>query len=350
MIIKNNKEVLVDAIGNKNIFFDGLVNKAVDMDMKWQDDIAVYDHKNPVLRMTPDGSLTYLSSREGGYVTHNLTEYTLNQICDKAGVPASYIGKCFESEMGDLAVSNLDAWSARSKNLEKNYIVRHYNDADDADHAVLTTRYNGFSSGQIMESLHHALNDSAIAGRYEANQAFLSPDHLHVRFVDFNDPLTIGGDQLYAGFTVSSSDIGRGALVMKYFLYRFACRNGIVRAKGRLGMFRRTHLESFEDISGNLFLETLKDIDDITAMSMLQIEKSMQRKLTAKELEDYLKRAQQDLHFGKTGRENIHRLMDSVYGNTYWGFINAITEDAQRYTLTDRIASETFAGRLLEAA
>ena len=62
-------------------------------------------------------------------------------------------------------------------------------------------------------------------GRYEANQAFLSEDRVHLRFVDFNNPLPVQNDKLYSGFTVSISDIGSGALCIKYFVYRFACRN-----------------------------------------------------------------------------------------------------------------------------
>jgi hypothetical protein len=49
-------------------------------------------------------------------------------------------------------------------------------------------------------------------------------------------------------------------------------------------------------------------------------------------------------------RDNIIDLAQQRYGRTKWGLINGITEEAQKFSLDDRIAYETWGGNLLQMA
>lgn len=83
--------------------------------------------------------------------------------------------------------------------------------------AVLSDSYTPFDSYKVLKTLNNTV-DSNI---YKPSQVYLSTDRLHIRFVN-HEPLPIDNDgsPLYAGFTVDSSDVGRGSLNMKFFIYR----------------------------------------------------------------------------------------------------------------------------------
>lgn len=350
MLIQNENEVLVDVRGNANINFDTLVAQAQVMDTCWEDRIAVYDGYHPAVRLTDHATSLY-TDRRGVVHEHDITAHMLSQLCNKSGIPSEYIAKCILNGKEELAAQNFNTWAYDSPALKQDLVVKHFYDQHNADHAMVSFNYHTYNAGQALSELQEALDRPEFADRYEANQAFLSPDHMHIRFVDFNNPITIGGDTLHAGFIVTSDDIGRGALTMKYFLYRFVCKNGLVVSKGNVALFRQTHLRDFSNVGPQLFVNRLNEIDAINGEVQQNVEKAMMRRITREELEHLMKTAQQELHFGKAGKENILSLLESTYtDNTYWSFINAITEDAQRYTLSGRLASETFAGKLLAAA
>ncbi|MBO5544669.1 MAG: DUF932 domain-containing protein [Oscillospiraceae bacterium] len=346
MIIKKQPEILENLRGTHNIELDHIVDRAMDMMPNWKDHRVLDTASGFPIKLTPDLQVEFNDNYGNGY-RQDISEYAFTQMCSKVGVPASYIMKCFDREKPDLAIQNFYAW-ANDVEMGKNLLVRSY---DGICRAVLTDRYNVFDSSLVLEAIRDSVSSPQYSGRYEANQAYLSEDRLHIRFVDFNGPLQVGGDRLFPGFTVSSSDIGSGSLCIKYFLYRFACKNGIVAARGGGILFRQTHLGEFMDTGKALFMNALDKIEDLNTVATQKIQSSMNRKLFGKELEIYLEKARKELHLGKTGEENVRKLMDSTYGYTMWGLINSITEDAQRYNMLDnRMASESYGWNLLMAA
>lgn len=155
---------------------------------------------------------------------------------------------------------------------------------------------------------------------------------------------------MHAGFTINSNNVGSGAFSVKYFVYRFACRNGIVRVSNGGTLFRQTHLNSFREISSELFRDVLSKVDHLNEQTKIQIEKAAKHQLNELELDQNLTKAQRDLHFGTKGKEKIIELMNSTYDHSYWGLINSITESAQDYTLETRLEMEEWAGKQLVIA
>ena len=348
MIKKKEYETLINVRGNANVNLNTLVTRAENISSRWRDTIAVGNNKVAV-RLTPDASVAYTDCFGREYRS-DVSEYAFSQLCSKAGIPASFIMKCLETDRQELALMNYESFA--NELVDDQFLVRKYTDeqGNDTVRAILTDKYNVFDSGLVMNSIAEAVDLPQYRGRYEANQAFLNEDHLHVRFVDFNNPLPIGNDKLYSGFTVSSSDVGSGALCIKYFVYRFACRNGLVIAQGGGTMFRQTHLRQFELDGLNLFSNALEMIDTLNERVVQQITAAQNKKLDQDALDMYLAKAQTKLHIGKKGREQLAEILNTSYDMTKWGVINAITENSQSYTLEDRINAETFAGALLVAA
>lgn len=339
MILKSEKESL-SMVGTKNTGLERLTAVADEMEPKWKDYTST-----EFVHLGPDGSVIFSGHDEKGADVSkeaNITEHAFGQICNSVGVPAGYIKKCIDHNQEGLAIQNYETWAAITK--PGNLIIRTY---DDAVHAQVTSRYNVFDHSDVMHGIMDAMNDPSIRGRYEANQAFLSPDKLHIRFVDFENPLRVAGDVLHTGFTVNSNNVGSGAFSIKYFIYRFACKNGIVRIQDGGMLFRQTHLNSFREIGTELFKDIIFKVKDLDEATKKQIEAAASAKLEEVAFEQNLAKAQKDLHFGKSGKEKIIELADSEYDHTQWGLINAITQTAQDYTLDSRLEMEEWCGRQL---
>ena len=344
MILNKEFEVLENLHGNNKIVLDDLLNKAIDMSGHWVDHkVPSYGTAMPI-RLTEDAKVGFFDSNTGTSYEEDISAYAFTQLCSKAGIPASYTKKCFDNGKGDLAQRNYLEWANDEESDGKPLLVRSY---DGVTRAVLSDRYNVFDSGMVLQNLVDAIMERP---QYEANQAHLSIDRLHIRFVNFNDPLTIGNDRLHYGFTVSSSDIGSGSLSVKYFLYRFACKNGLVIVKKGGTLFRQTHLNDFANAGKEMFLEAFDKIDILNQECTDQILKAQNKILTEEELAGYITRARKELHLGKTGEESLMELVNNTYDRTLWGVINSVTENAQRYSLDERLENEAWAGNLLQAA
>lgn len=162
-------------------------------------------------------------------------------------------------------------------------------------------------------------------------------------------PLIFGNREYTPGFTISSSDVGSGSLNIKYFIYRFACRNGLVIVKNGGTLFRQTHLGDFESAGADLFMKALENVDAMNQYAADKLVCSQNKMLSQEEMNLYLTRAQKELHLGKgKAMEDLNDLLNGTYpeGNIL-SFINAITENAQKYTLETRIEHEIWAGNVL---
>lgn len=346
MIIEKKSEILENVRGTARINLDDICGRADEMALHWED-VKVYHEDTFPLELTDDCKLSY-GTRFHRY-SQDISEYGFSQLCSKVGIPAAYTKKCFDSGKEDLALENYREWAKDKKPEDNDYLIRSYNGVAEA---VLTDKYNVFGSNIVLNAVRDAVTDPKYAGRYEANQIYLSQDRLHVRFVDFNTKLNIGDPSpVYPGFVVQSSDVGAAALSIKFFLYRFACRNGIVYVKHGGVLFRQTHLGTFTDNGKGLFMEALGKIDNLNEIVTANINEASKKRLTEEEFEMYLNKAQKELHFGKSGAEKLKEIIETSYDRSLWGVINGVTENAQNNTRLDRrIEAEMWAGNMLAKA
>lgn len=341
MIIKSEKEVLANAKGKTLEVMDSYINKAEEMSFYWDEYKAVPKGSFPI-HLTDELDVSYMDA--SGYAhCGDISEYAFSQLCGKVGVPAAYIKKCFANGLGELAVHNYQEWSR--KNLsEDNLLIREY---DGVVRAVLSDRYNVFNTASVLKNLRDAVEDPRFKNRYELSQIFMDTDKLHIRFVDFDNKIRVGNTELNPGFTVSSSDVGDGSLNIKYFLYRFACTNGIVVVKNGGILFRQTHLKNFDEIGGTLFVNALENMEALNEFSARQVALAENKHLSMDEMQMYLMRAKRELHIGNKV-EKIEELLDTTYTDrNLISFIHAITENAQNYTLATRLEHEKWAGDIL---
>ena len=344
MIIKANKEILADVKGYGLSSLDEYINKADEMTRKWIDRNTMKSEQFPI-QLDDNLCATYMDN-SGCFHTSDISQFAFGQMCSKVGVPASYIEKCFNHGLPELAVHNYREWSRLSSRKDNSVLVREY---DGTVRAVLSDRYNVFNTASVLNNVRKAVSNPHLKNRYEMNQIFMDTDKLHIRFVDFNNPIRSGITDLHPGFTVSSSDVGNRSLNIKYFLYRFACRNGLVIIQNGGTLFWQSHIRNFESDGAELFETALLKIEDMNEYARNRIISAEKKRLSKDEMRMYLEKAQKELHLGKK-IEEVESLMQTTYtDNNLMSFVNAVTEHAQNYTLDTRIEQETWAGKILSA-
>jgi len=147
-----------------------------------------------------------------------LTDFAFSLLTQRIGIPSAYIIKCIDAGKIQLALNNYKSWAS---DFDRGVLVR---ESKGVVQAVLSDSYTPYDSNQIINNLQYTCRV-----KYELSAVYLSEDRLYLRFVDYNR-LSIhdkGGSDIYAGFTVDSSDVGCGALCVCFFLYRFDCCNGV---------------------------------------------------------------------------------------------------------------------------
>lgn len=350
MLIKQDFEVLVNAHGVDNCNMKQLLKTSKDMAANWNNFIIANESETTSLTQSPKQAHFNIDENFNfNYITAqnekrsvDISEFALGQLCSRVGVPASYIKKCVENGKINLALDNFQSWAADAK---KNILVREH---EGVARAILSDSYETFDSYKVLRALYNTVDDKI----YEPSQVLLSTDKLHIRFVNHNPlPIDTDGSPLYAGFIVDSSDVGRGSLNMKFFIYRFACKNGTVVSKIGGTLFRQIHAGT--SMSGGkieLFSNAFMNIDKLTDNAITLINENKKDFLKDYELNMYIEKAKRDLQLSVQSQEKLKELLDNTYDHSKWGLISSVSELAQNFTLDTRIEFENWAGDLLTQA
>lgn len=286
------------------------------------------------LRMEKNGHLSFVQGTE--MKSAPMSRFALGQLGTKIKIPAQYIENCIDSGFNTLAQLNVNTWLPKYKG---GMLLR---ESFGSIRAVLSPRYSKYDSERIL----NVVNDTIDFNEYNVKNAFISEERLHIRLVR-NDILKIEGEDLYPALFIDSSDVGRNTLVVTFGLYKFICSNGLVITKCGGTLYRQRHIgidpEEFEyGIAAGL-----KNIPMLISNAEEWVNKAIKEKMSFEAINAHLKA----MKVKEKDIAEVIDLMNTRYGgNTRWGFINGITEVAQKYTLDKREELEAAAGRLLIAA
>lgn len=334
MIIKQEFETLANVRGVDNCDLKSLVEQSRDMVKGWKN-LTVNNETGVNFSISEDMKFNYLATT-GEKRTADISEFAFSQLCTRLGVPASYVKKCFDNGKVNLALDNFQAWAG---DCDKNMLIREHNGVA---RAVLSDSYAPFDSYQVLRALNYTVSE-----RFKPSQVFLSEDRLNIRFVDYEPLATNDGSQIFPGFTVSSSDVGRGSLSVKFFLYRYACQNGLVVSSMGGTLFRQSHIgASMSESKIAVFNRAFMDLQTLSERSNELIKVNRDKHLKDFELQMYLSKARSELKLSEKSMDKLTMLIGGKYEMNTWGVINSVTELAQDFTLDTRIALESWAGDL----
>lgn len=261
-----------------------------------------------------------------------MSAFASSGLCGKLKVPTVYFNRC-AAENPQLAATNINSWLTDDS---RDFMLRTY---DGRIRGCLSASYSKFDAPDLLTALDEALG----MDNYKLKGSFINEERLHIRMVE-KEMLPIDGEDLFAGITIDSSDIGRSGLYVQFFIYKQVCTNGLIvpRSSGRL--FRQKHIGiSSEEFKEGL-LDGLTKFDEIKESSIEMIKRNKEIP-TGEEILDEIK---EKTKLTEDVVEEVIHLVDSSYDRSRWGIINGITEIAQNYSLERRLQLEAIAGEMLK--
>lgn len=332
-IIAQGFETLITNKGTEKCDFGELLERSRQIKEQWQNSIVINENGTN-FNLDKDLKFHYMTDY-GKKKEADISEFAFSQLCSRMGVPANYIKKCFANGKEDLTIQNFRAWA---NDTENNLLVR---ENDGVVRAVLSDSYTPFDSYQVLRALKYTVDFK----RWQPTQVYLSEDRLVVRFVDFTPIPVNDGSPLYLGFTVSSSDVGRGSLNAKMMIYRSVCTNGLLISSMGGTLYKQHHIgEAMSESKLNVFNKMLADIDTIGSQIVGNISTCRKETLKDYEMKMYLEKAKREMKLSEKSMEKLQDLISGTYEPTKWGIINGVTELAQDFTLETRLDMEHWAG------
>lgn len=337
-IVITQPDTLVTCKVEDGVDLSYLIDRSTEYDANWKNYI-VDNSESPHYTFTPERKLL-LKAESGITVSLDFTELALQQLCQRLGVPMAYIKRCFENKQDKLAAKNLNTWI---RGDEGGLMVR---SSEGVARGIVTSSYVPYDNARILEQLRMAMDTK----RFIPAQVHLSQDSMQIRFVDFTPlPVTDGtGSPLYAGIVLRSSSVGTASFSLRFFIYRYACTNGLIIAKMGGELFRLKHIgEAMRNEKISLFNKVFMDIDVLCEKAVDLVKANNSTLLKTYEMEAMIKGVKSDLKLSQERTERLKTIINTKYNDTRWGVVNGITELAQEFPLDTRYDIERWAGNFL---
>jgi len=264
-----------------------------------------------------------------------LSSFATGELCGKLSVPSRYFSRLVESGNKRLAADNINNWLDGDRRV---FFLREY-----GGHirGVLSGSYSVYDTPEILKTISEVFSPS----EFKMKGSFINEERLHLRLVE-KEMMNIEGEDLFAGITLDSSDVGRSGLSVKFFIYKQVCTNGLVIARSAAKLFRQKHIGiTHDDFAKGLKegLETFYTLKDKIAESIKETNKIP----VSQDVDELVEKIKEKTKLSDKAAEKVIELMNVKYAPTQWGLINGITEVAQDFTLETRLQLEEIAGSML---
>lgn len=152
-------------------------------------------------------------------LSYAVSEVAHRQIAERLNIPFKYYER-LRREYPELLDSNINGW------LERNPEKRMLRTLDGKLRAFLSDRYRRLDN---LELVDHVMPVIAEMKGCEVISCDVTETHLYLKIINKTMKSEIvPGDVVQAGFVISNSEIGLGALKVEPLLYRLICKNGMI--------------------------------------------------------------------------------------------------------------------------
>lgn len=339
----------------KNSAFECVIPKMV----RIADKIAA-DTEDLVLKRPCDNNLVMENPTEVSFrfgrdrSTYTLRPFSRHQLCHKMGMPSMYFEKLSRTQgLSQLACYNMNELfkAARSELL--------FRTVGDCLRGVLTPKYRSFDSNEILDvftdcvGVGKELNPGNLAIRGYCT----SLDVFHLRFTTVNPVKTANDKDIYMGLEITSSDVGKYSLSVRFFIYKQVCTNGMCLSIFDDDLFTQRHIGITKDGFRKGLRESVASFPILVARAAEMVNYANRIDLRNNpifnpdnQLPESLKLRelfQKYLGVGQDSLAVITGIAQQNYDTTLWGLGNAITEWAQYHEFERRKELEVKAGTLM---
>ena len=178
----------------------------------------IADTRSLVVNST-DGISTLSVSTGNDILSYSVSDVAHRQIADRLGIPFKYYDR-MRLEYPDLLDRNINGW------LQKNPEKRMLRTLDGRLRAFLSDRYRRLDN---LELVDHVLPVIAQMKGCSIESCDITETHLYMKIINRTMKAELTpGDVVQAGFVISNSEIGLGALKVEPLVYRLVCKNGMI--------------------------------------------------------------------------------------------------------------------------
>lgn len=278
-----------------------------------------------------------------------LSEWSLQQLSQKLGVPSVYATKMADAGKRDLFVQNFESWIT-SHHAGKEYLVRTYNNTV---RGFLSDSYFPTDMDLVLPTIREGLQRTNM--NFAVQKGIVNPEYANIRFVS-DRPVMVGDDPHFTGISISTSDVGRASLKLEFFVYRSACTNGMLFGKHGGELFRKKHTN--KNLTEKTYFmaemdKSLKDLDTLVLTAENMLREATTYKLTDAKMDEIINTYKRFAGVGQATADNITSMVRArmdAYDKvepTLWSVSNAFTEVAQDFHIDKAEVLENFAGHLL---
>ena len=304
---------------------------------------------------TENGSSTLSIFTDKDIYNFKVTDIAHRQISDRLGIPFKYYERMM-NEYPQLLDENINSW------LKFKSEKRMLRTLDGKLRAFLSSRYRRLDN---LELVDHILPVIAQMKNCSIASCDITETHLYLKVINKSMKAEIvPGDIVQAGFVVSNSEIGLGALKVEPLVYRLVCKNGMISKDYAHKKYHTGRNVEDTDNAYELYSdETLQaddkayfmKVQDIVSAAvdetkfMLTVDKMRQAKniKTGDNPVETVEVLGDKYLFNKNERASIlrHFIIDRDYSQ--FGLVNAVTrtsqdvEDYNRATELERIGGTT---------
>ena len=196
-------------------------------------------------------------------LNYKVSDIAHRQIADRLGIPFKYYDR-MRTEYPKLLDDNINGW------LTHNPEKRMLRTLDGKLRAFLSSRYRRLDN---LELVDHVLPVIAKMPECSIASCDITETHLYLKVINKTMKAQIAeGDIVQAGFVISNSEIGFGALKVEPLVYRLVCKNGMI---SKDFAHKKYHTGRQVDITDNAYElysdETLKADDKAYFMKVQDI-------------------------------------------------------------------------------
>lgn len=295
------------------------------------------------LEMTPQGQLQM--EMNDAPLTLDITPHTHGQIAQRVGIPAPYY-KRMQTEAPQLLADNVNHWFT---DKPERRMVR---TLDGNARAFLSDRYRIIDHDEILETVLPVVSEMGLEKGIISTE--ITDNRIYFKVINQRLELEVQkGDVVQAGFVISNSEIGMGAVRVEPLIYRLVCTNGMIAQDYSQKRYHVGRAAASEDEAYELYTdETLRADDEAfllkvrdtvrAAVDIAQFTKIVERmrEATTQKIEGNPVKAVEvaSKTFGLNKGESSGILTHLIQGGdlSAYGLLNAITRTAQDVESYDR--------------
>ena len=178
----------------------------------------IADTRSLVVSST-EGITTLSVSTGDDILSYIVSDVSHRQIAERLNIPFKYYDR-MRADYPELLDRNINGW------LQKNPEKRMLRTLDGKLRAFLSDRYRRLDN---LELVDHVLPVIAQMKGCSIESCDITETHLYMKIINKTLKAEIvPGDIVQAGFVISNSEIGLGALKVEPLVYRLVCRNGLI--------------------------------------------------------------------------------------------------------------------------